>query len=251
MHRLQAAFIFFTRLPFWRIWTPPQSAFARVVELWPFVGWLTGGVAALVCWSASMVLPLWVAVVLALGARTLLTGGLHEDGLADFFDGFGGGASREAVLRIMKDSHIGTYGVLGLIFYYLLGVGALSSLPPTLAAAVLFASDAWGKCVAAQVINALPYARKESEAKSRTIYTPMGGIALMICTFGGVLPALLCLPPLLWWGCAGAAVVGALLIGLMHRRLQGYTGDCCGALFLLSELAMWLVITAICTYLAR
>lgn len=251
MRRLQAALIFFTRLPFWRVWNPPQEAFARVVELWPYAGWITGGVAALTCWGASMLFAPWVAVVLALGARVLITGALHEDGLADFFDGFGGGTTREATLRIMKDSHIGTYGVLGLLLYYLLGVGLLASLPPMLAVAALAASDPWSKCVAAQVINVLPYARTAEQAKSRTVYERMRPAATGVCALGGALPVLLFLEPTYWWGAAGAAAAGALLMALMHRRLRGYTGDCCGALFLLSELSMWLTITGIYTWMAR
>jgi adenosylcobinamide-GDP ribazoletransferase len=69
----------------------------------------------------SMVLPYPVVIVLAIVVRLFITGALHEDGLADFLDGFGGGGSdRERILAIMKDSHIGTYGVLGLVVYELL-----------------------------------------------------------------------------------------------------------------------------------
>ena len=84
-----AAFIFFTRLPFWRIREVPAECFKHVVPYWPLSGWLTGGVMAGVLWSAAQVLPFTVAVLLALTSRLLITGALHEDGLADFFDGFG------------------------------------------------------------------------------------------------------------------------------------------------------------------
>ena len=91
-------------------------------------------------WVGSHYLPYLVAVLLAVVVRLLVTGALHEDGLADFLDGFGGGGhDRERILAIMKDSHIGTYGVLGLIIYELLLVAALYSLPPTLAALTILA----------------------------------------------------------------------------------------------------------------
>ena len=116
--RIWASLIFFTRLPFWRLHQPPKECYQSVVEHWPLVGWLTGGVMAATLYFSSMVLPYTVAVILAIAARLLLTGALHEDGLADFFDGFGGGGNdRQRILDIMKDSHIGTYGVLGLILY--------------------------------------------------------------------------------------------------------------------------------------
>ena len=114
--RLWAAFIFFTRLPFYRLRQPPVESYKAVVEYWPLTGWLTGGLMAATLWVASMHLPFMIAILLAIVVRLLVTGALHEDGLADFLDGFGGGGSdRERILSIMKDSHIGTCGVLGLI----------------------------------------------------------------------------------------------------------------------------------------
>ena len=113
--RIWAAFIFFTRLPFWRLHEPPKECYKTVVEHWPLTGWLTGGAMGLVIYFGSLVLPMTVTVLLAIAVRLLITGALHEDGLADFFDGFGGGGNdRQRILYIMKDSRIGTYGVLGL-----------------------------------------------------------------------------------------------------------------------------------------
>ena len=97
-----AAFIFFTRLPFWRIREVPAECFKHVVPYWPLSGWLTGGIMAGVLWLSAQILPFSVAVLLALAARLLITGALHEDGLADFFDGFGGGTNRERILSIMN-----------------------------------------------------------------------------------------------------------------------------------------------------
>ena len=131
------------------------------------MGWLTGGVMAATLYFGSMALPYTVAVMLAIAVRLLLTGALHEDGLADFFDGFGGGGNdRQRILDIMKDSHIGTYGVLGLVLYLALLAGALLSLSPEMAALVILAADPYAKMVAAQLIQMMPYARKE-EHQSR------------------------------------------------------------------------------------
>ena len=172
--RIWAAFIFFTRLPFWRLHQPPQASYKTVVEHWPLAGWLTGGVMAATLYVGSMYLPYIVAVLLAIIVRLLVTGALHEDGLADFLDGFGGGGhDRERILAIMKDSHIGTYGVLGLILYELLLAACLFSLPPTLAALTILAADPYAKMVTAQLILMMPYARKEEEAKNKTVYRKM------------------------------------------------------------------------------
>ena len=159
--RIWAAFIFFTRLPLWRLHQPPKECYSTVVEHWPLTGWLTGGLMAAIIFFGSMVIPMHIAVILAICARLLLTGALHEDGLADFCDGMGGGSSdRERILAIMKDSHIGTYGVLGLILYLALLAGALLSLAPKMAALVILAADPYAKMVAAQLIQMMPYARK-------------------------------------------------------------------------------------------
>ena len=109
--RIWASFVFFTRLPFWRIYQPKKEAYKTVVEHWPLTGWLTGCMMAAVIWFGSMVMPYPIVIILAILTRLLITGALHEDGLADFIDGFGGGGSdRQRILDIMKDSHIGTYG---------------------------------------------------------------------------------------------------------------------------------------------
>ena len=121
MKQIAAALVFFTRLPFWRIkaFNVPAEYFKQVINYWAVVGWLTAGIMAGVLWCAAQVLPYSIAIIVALLSRLLITGALHEDGFADFFDGFGGGTTRERILEIMKDSHIGTYGVISLIFYFL------------------------------------------------------------------------------------------------------------------------------------
>ena len=235
---LLAAFIFFTRLPFWRLKEVPSECFKHVVPYWPWVGWLTGGLMAMVFGLGSQVMPVSLAWILAIVTRLLVTGALHEDGLADFFDGFGGGTTRERTLTIMKDSHIGTYGVIGLIVYFLLML-ELRHLPVPVLCTLVVCGDCWGKLCASQLINFLPYARKEEDSKAKVIYNRMSGKELFFCIAGGVLPLLL-LPSSLWLALIAPCLVLAFLIRMMKRRLQGYTGDCCGATFLMCEMAFYL-----------
>ena len=247
--KLLAALIFFTRLPFWRIAEVPSACFKRVVDYWPFIGWLTGGIMAGTLWITAEFLPVQIAVLLALVARLLVTGALHEDGLADFCDGFGGGTSREKILAIMKDSHIGTYGVLGLLFYYGLTWNILTTLSVPLACAAILSGDTWSKFCGAQLINTLPYTRKEEESKAKVIYDRMSVVNLLSAFLAGVLPMLFFLPMGYWWAAIAPVVVFVILMSLMRKRLQGYTGDCCGATFLLCELSFYLVINLIYTNL--
>jgi adenosylcobinamide-GDP ribazoletransferase len=244
--RIWAALIFFTRLPFWRLHQPPQASYKTVVEHWPLAGWLTGGVMAATLYVGSMYLPYIVAVLLAIIVRLLVTGALHEDGLADFLDGFGGGGhDRERILAIMKDSHIGTYGVLGLILYEVLLAACLFSLPPTLAALTILAADPYAKMVTAQLILMMPYARKEEEAKNKTVYRKMDWKAGISLAIQGLLPMGL----YLWYtGLPLELIIFLpclamyLLYLLIWNRLRGYTGDCCGAVCLLVELTVYLVV---------
>ncbi len=240
LNNLLASFTLLTRLPFWRLKPVPKESFAHVVDYWPLVGWLTGGVAAAVIWCAGGVLPKMTAVVLALSVRVLLTGALHEDGLADFFDGFGGGRDRERTLAIMKDSRIGSYGVLGLILYYLSLVSLLSSLAPAQAAVAVLAGDPLAKWIASQQVNLLPYARTAAESKVGVVYRRMSPVAWCVSAAAGLLPVVLWLPSE-WWGAVLFPVfMLVLLAAMMRRRIGGYTGDCCGAVFLLCEWAFYL-----------
>lgn len=234
-----AAFIFFTRLPFWRIKEVPPERFAQVVGYWPLTGWLTGGIMAGVTWLLSFVFPLSAAIIVAIISRILLTGALHEDGLADFMDGFGGGNTREKTLAIMKDSHIGTYGVLGLILYFLLLVSLLSTLPLSLLLIVILAGDIWSKYIASQIANVLPYARKEEDSKSKTVYLRTSWKVLIPMFFCSIIPFVLLPLPLVWAALFPVVTFGCMYV-IMNKRLQGYTGDCCGAMFLLCELSFYL-----------
>ena len=247
--RLWAALIFFTRLPFWRLHQPPREAYQSVVEFWPLAGWLTSGVMAGVLYGSSLLFSYEIAILLAITSRLLLTGALHEDGLADFFDGFGGGGQdRQRILDIMKDSHIGTYGVLSLIVYFALLFFTLHSLPPLIAAFSILAIDPYTKMVSAQVIQLMPYARTEETAKNKTVYRRFSVAAGIGLSIQGLLP----IGIYLWW--MHERIDWTLLIFLpcltmyflyllIWHRLRGYTGDCCGALFLLTELSAYLVVT--------
>lgn len=244
---LWAALIFFTRLPFWRIYQPPKESYRAVVEYWPLVGWLTGVVMAAVLFFGSYVLPYGVAVLLAIAVRVLMTGALHEDGLCDFFDGMGGGTSRERILAIMKDSRIGTYGVLGVLFYVLLLYLTLVSMPVPIAAFVILVADPYAKMLSAQVIQMMPYARTEEDSKAKNVYRRMSVRAGIILFIQGFLP----MAVFLWnfkdcinWQVIvfGPCLAMYFLYLLIWRKLRGYTGDCCGALFLLIELGVYICI---------
>lgn len=247
MKNIAAALLFFTRLPFWRIkaFNVPAEYFRQVINYWAVVGWLTAAVMAGTLWCAAQVLPYSVAIIVAVLSRLLITGALHEDGLADFFDGFGGGTTRERVLTIMKDSHIGTYGVISLIFYFLLFYLLLSNLSLHAACLLILAADPLCKFISSLITLFLPYARNEETSKSKTVYRKMSVQTALISIVFGLLPFILLLKFYLWPAIIFPIFVFLGLVLLMKKKIQGYTGDCCGATFLICELSFYMGIIVI------
>jgi len=246
MNNLLAALMFFTRLPFHKIKQVPAESFSHVTGWWSVTGWLTGGVSALVFWLLFKVTSPSIAIVAALLARVLLMGALHEDGLADFLDGFGGGNDKDSTLRIMKDSHIGTYGVIGLILYFLMSYVILANIHPDFVPVIIISSDVFAKCISSHIVWFLPYARPESESKNRTVYNhpnPLEETLTIISGFAAL--AIIYIPYKSFISnylniCLVAIVpiaIACLLLLLFKKKIGGYTGDCCGALFLITELA--------------
>lgn len=252
MKNIAAALVFFTRLPFWRLKAFNVSApyYKQVINYWPVAGWLTAAVMAGVLWSAAQILPYSIAVILAILSRLLVTGALHEDGLADFFDGFGGGNTRERTLEIMKDSHIGTYGVVSLIFYFSLFYLFLSNLSLEMACLVILSADPLCKFIASLITLFLPYARNEETSKSKVVYNKMSVRTGVISIILGLFPFILLLKIDFLPAIIFPIFVFAGLILLMKKKIGGYTGDCCGATFLMCELSFYLGIVIILNCLA-
>lgn len=246
--RILAALIFFTRLPFWEIAEVPKEYYRRVVVLWPYTGILTGGAMALTFVAASMILPHTIAVISAIIVRLLITGALHEDGFADFCDGFGGGRDRQRILDIMKDSHIGSYGVIGLIVYYALLFASMNSIPAELLPWMMISADMSAKFASSSIINNLPYARKEEEAKNKLIYERMTRKELAVNLAGGVigiLPATIFGGPIFFASTIMAYIVSTVMTSYIRSKINGYTGDCCGAMFIISETAFYITTSAV------
>ena len=140
----------------------------------------------------------------------------------------------------MKDSHIGTYGVVGLIIYFLLWSQMGTVIPLATLCTVAFCADVYTKWCVSHIVNLLPYARKEEESKAKVTYSRMTWTEGLIGIMAGGIPLILLLPAGLGWACLCPPVVFLLLCGWMKRRIGGYTGDCCGAAFLLCELSFYI-----------
>ena len=234
---------FLTRLP-----VPHLDGFAsewldRGVKYFPLAGLLVGAICAAVLLAAS---ALWSGVLpalLAVAAGIAVTGAFHEDGFGDFFDAMGG-TSREARLAIMKDSRLGTFGVLALGIGTALKVFALASLAPALAAAALVAAHAGGRFAAIGVMRFLPYAGNLSTAKPKPLATNITVFGLAVAACFGLPPAFL-LPLTAAPTACLAGFAAAIFMGWRAKRLLGgFTGDVLGAIEQSYEIAFLLAASA-------
>jgi adenosylcobinamide-GDP ribazoletransferase len=227
---------FLTRLPVreegWR-----ESDLAASVPLFPVVGALIGLAGALAYALAVWLgLPPWPAAAIALTATIWLTGALHEDGLADVADGFGGGHSRGNKLRIMRDSRIGTYGALALALALLARAGAIAALAePSAVAVALVAAGAVSRAALPAVMTALPQARADGLAAHAGRPHPLRAAAALLIA---VLIALVLLGKPAAFALAAGALGALMVAGLARGRIGGYTGDVLGAAQQLTEIGV-------------
>src|SRR5258708_30078598 len=155
--------IFLTRMPLAAPTAILKGDVSRALWAAPAVGGAVGAVGAAVYWLMhTLHVPDFPAAALAVAATVAATGALHEDGLADVADGFGGGATRERKLEIMRDSRIGTYGVCALVLSFMLRIGALASLGgPALVAVALIAAHAMARAPMPAFMRLVPPARAD------------------------------------------------------------------------------------------
>lgn len=239
------ALVLLTRLPLPHL---PPHAFqrqARAAWAFPLAGLAVALPAALLAWLAlTLGLPATVAAGLALAVQVLLSGAMHEDGLADTADGLWGGFDRARRLEIMKDSRIGAYGVIALILGFGLRWSALAALLPLAGAWVLLPLAMMSRAVMPALMAALPNAR--SAGLSRKVGRPTA----LTCASGAVLAVALSLP-LIGTAALGAALaMGAAALGLgalARIKIGGQTGDILGASQILAETAGLLILLALWT----
>ena len=232
-----------TRLPV----SPSQTADTTVAEAgwaFPAVGAGIGMIAGITLFAASMFgFGAPAAALLALVATTLLTGALHEDGLADTADGFGGGRDRESKLEIMRDSRSGAYGVLALIFSVGLRVAALVAIgSPIEAGLALIAAHAASRAGLPFIMRWLVPAR--GDGLGAMAGTP-GPVAMLVALAIGILVSLGMLGPIR--GAVAIVVAGVAMVAtaaLARRQIGGYTGDVLGAIQQIGEITMLLIAAA-------
>ena len=223
---------------------------ASTMGIFPLVGFGIGGVGALVLGLLSWIgVPVAVAVTLAIGLVIWFTGALHEDGLSDIADGFGGGDDQNRKLEIMRDSRLGAYGTVSLAVVIVTKIAALATIATNdigTAAGVLIAATVWSRALIAPTMRWLEPARDDglgANAGKPSEGETLKGLALAI------LLALLVLIAPAGWGVITvliAGALGAIVVGLIAlRQIGGYTGDVLGACVIVSETSALVAASAV------
>ena len=235
---------FFTRLPV-PAWVGHSSeALSRSARYFPAVGLLIGAIGALVFVGASLIWPKSVAILLLMAATIYATGAFHEDGLSDTVDGLGGGWEKLRILEIMKDSRVGSYGVVALVLALLGKFVLLNELETGLLPFVLIAGHAFSRFCSTLLLATMDYVREDLLSKAKPLATRLSTAEFMIAGFFAlagfyflplekVVIGMICASLTTWW-----------LARLFKRWLGGYTGDCLGATQQASEIAFYLGLLA-------
>lgn len=247
------ALSFFTRIPTPKSMVYSSAKLNQANRYFSLVGLLLAALQGCFFLVFMLILPTPIALLLTIGAGLILTGAFHEDGLADMADGIGGGLTIAQRLTIMKDSRVGTYGVVTLVtvlalkYLLLLELAqrmnlATGSQLPFLASLLL--GFALSRTLAASLIINTPYVSEQSSSKSKPLASSQTVPELLILILTALLPALffpleqvLCLLLLL-------LLFRFLFRSWLIEKIGGITGDCLGAAQQISELIIYIVLLA-------
>ncbi len=241
MRSLRLAIRFLTRIPLPGDHEASPEDLARSVAWYPAVGLLVGGLLALAArlLRASPLAPIAAAAILAV-LPALITGGLHEDGLADAADGLLSGRGPERALEIMRDSRVGAFGGLALAAVLLLRLGLVAGTDPGRWGLALITSHIAARAAAPPLLFGLDYARAGqglaepliAGLREEHVAAALGGAAALLLLLAG--------PTGLVLIAAVAGVATACGVGA-YRAVGGITGDLAGAAVALSELSCLLI----------
>jgi adenosylcobinamide-GDP ribazoletransferase len=248
------ALMFYTRIP-----CPPNIDHSadyinKATRYFPLIGWIVGGLSFGFFYLSSLIFPVAIAIIISIFAGVLITGAFHEDGLADVFDGFGGGWEKQQILTIMKDSQVGTFGVIALImlialkFFGLEAIVLTQQLPLSTIALVFISYHAMARLTAVNFVFQSSYSREDEQSKAKPVAKTHSYQEIVGAYFFGLLP----FAGLVFfhWQLIFVLIPLSLLFILskiyFEKWIDGYTGDCLGAVeqfaecfTILSMLVVW------------
>lgn len=238
------AWQFLTIIPLLKLTEVTPTDLARSMAFYPVVGLLLGGMLWVSWKGLEIVFPMPVVDIILIALLIVLTGGIHLDGLADTIDGLWGGKDREQALRIMRDEHIGSYGVIALIVALVAKYLALTQLPQGLKGHVLLSMPVLGRGAMVLVSYFSEYARNgpglarpflENLRWRETAWASLTVVLIVLLTLG--------VQGLVYLGMLGLVLF--LSVWYFKKKIGGVTGDCIGAVGELVELAFLLSVLAL------
>ena len=259
------AMMFLTRLPVPRFTDHSPEYLERSVKYFPLVGWIIGAISGLTFLLFNKYISEDIAIVASIVAGILATGAFHEDGFADVCDAFGGGWTKEKILMIMKDSRLGSYGVIGMIAILCCKFLLLKELPkftPNLLSPsinifynyryfiiTIIAAHAVSRLMPVLVMCFYDYVTDPDGSKSKPVASRKPSVIdLSVAIIAAGIPFiftswqfLLAVAPAIW--------IAFSLAKYFKKWIGGYTGDCLGAIQQVSELTFYLATIIIWRYL--
>lgn len=243
------AVMFFTKIPC-PSWVDHAPDYVnKSGRYFSLVGIIVGGAGGMVFYGFNFLFPSSVALLLSMGSTIWLTGAFHEDGLADMFDGFGGGWTQEKILAIMKDSRIGTFGVIGLLLVLALKFVSLYSLPPASIPLVLIAGHSISRFFATTLIVTHDYVREDASSKAKPVAKEMSVVSVTVSALFGLLPFLFFNTPWMLLTLIPVSGIQWYLGYFFKKWIEGYTGDCSGAAQQLTEVTFYLSVSGLWTFI--
>ncbi len=238
------AVMFLTRIPVPHTINHNSDMLQKAARYFTWVGLVIGAIGALVYFLMGWYLPGSYAIAFSMLATILATGAFHEDGFADCCDAFGGGWTKEKILLIMKDSRLGTFGVIGLMgilgfkFLFLSSLSVLCT--PLQLAFMLIAAHSTSRLMAIGIMQSYAYVQDMDASKSKPIASrKLTRAELLVAGLGALAPMFL-LKPLFWLVLLPMAAAGWLAGKYFNKWVGGYTGDCLGATQQITELVFYL-----------
>ena len=247
------AVMYFTRIPCPKWIGHSQEYLTKCSRYFPLVGIIIGAIGGLVYYGCSFIFPHAIAILLSMISTILVTGAFHEDGLADMFDGFGGGWKKDDILRIMKDSRIGTYGVVGLCSVLALKFCCLFVIDSKFIFPVSIVGHSFSRFVTCTLMYHLDYVRDDGQTKPNIKEVSL--TSLITAAFFGITPLVLLVsktrfPLIKLVVLLIAVLIARWYLGRFFKKwIGGQTGDCCGATQQIGEVVIYLSLVVVWKYI--
>ncbi len=245
IHIFFTALMFFTRIPCPKWVNHDPTYLQKSSKYFPIVGIIVGGIGAFFFYVAQLIFSTEISLLISMASTIYATAGFHEDGFADVCDGFGGGWTKEKILMIMKDSRLGTYGVIGLIMLLGLKFSALREMNPTQISIAIVCAHALSRFMATTLLFTHPYVQDIEKSKIKPSAQSMTIAQLGIASIFGIVPLLLFQNVWVFLILIPAYISKVYLGKKFTKWIGGQTGDCAGAVQQLSEVVIYLSLVAL------